>query len=143
MHHSGASYRQIARKLRLDSHQVRGAIYLLQRCRPIPPPERLALVAMLDAGLDDEDIAEMFGWTKEWSASVRANANQIREVWPIRQYLEEMRGWHEPSDPTPEEIRQECQRFLRERPREKVGDAVRAMEVAWDGWEFHQIKPTS
>jgi len=134
MHEAGASYGLIARTLGLDPHHVRGAIYLLSRCRPIPSPERLALVAMRDQGLDDEDIAEMWGRTVGWARTVRKYADQIREQEPIKQYLEEMRGWHDPTDPSPHQIWQvECKAFLEAKPREKVGEGVFAMQVLYDG----------
>lgn len=130
---AGASVYLIGRKLGIDPRQVRGAIYLLKRCQPTPSPERLALVAMSDQGLDDHDIAEMWQQTVGWAAAVRKYAKQIREAEPIKKYLEEMGGWHDPTDPSPEAIRAECQRFLRERPRDKVGPGVRCMEVSYDG----------
>jgi hypothetical protein len=120
----------VASQLSLDPLQVRGVVRLLMAIDYIPSPERLALVAMLDQGLDDEDIAEMWLKSVEWARAVRDRADELREREPIKKYLEEMRGWHDPTDPSPHQIwKVECQRFLEEKPRGKVGGGVMVMEA--------------
>lgn len=94
-----------ARKLGLDEEQTAGAVRLLRQ-RPTLSPERAALVAMRDPGLDDADIAEMFGRSKRWAALVREHAAELREVEPIPEDLEYLDAGLQKGDPSPEEIRE-------------------------------------
>lgn len=74
---------RIANSLELDEEQVKAAAALLRRANRIPSRERLALVAMRDPGLNDEDIAEMFEMPEEWASKVRKNSDRIMAAEPI------------------------------------------------------------
>lgn len=69
---------RVAMQLGLEYAQVAGVVRLLKSIRFIPSFERLALIAQRDPGLDDDDIAEIFGTIPEWSAEVRERAADIR-----------------------------------------------------------------
>jgi hypothetical protein len=101
----------VARKMKLDRDQLRGVVSLLSALGWVPSKERLALVAMIDIGLDNEDIAEMFGESEDWVFEIKMNAGRLRIQEPIPLYLEKLRGWHTPEDPSPLEIQYECERI--------------------------------
>lgn len=82
MQNKEASFR-IAASLGLDEDQVRASIALLRIANRVPSKERLALVVMKDHGLDDSDVAEIFGQTAEWVAKVRRRGSDIRGREPI------------------------------------------------------------
>ena len=69
-----------------------------------PSPERLALVAMRDPGLDDADIAEMFGRSVAWARVVREQRSEIEAEEPVRLALEYLDDGLQPGDPMPEEV---------------------------------------
>jgi hypothetical protein len=94
----------VARKMGFPKSQVTGAGRLLQSLRSRPSPERMALVVMRDPGLDDADIAEIFGRSVRWAELVRSRAEEIRSAEPIRLSLEYLDGGLQPGDPTPNEI---------------------------------------
>jgi len=93
-----------AKRLGLSFPQCKGVVRLLRRSKYIPSPERLALVAMKDWGLEDADIAEMWGRPKEWAAQVRADAKKLRAAEPIANHLEYVDEGLCPGDPDPEEL---------------------------------------
>lgn len=97
------SAKDVARSLGLDAEQTQGVARLM-RARPHLSPERLALVAMRDWGLDDADIAEIFGRSDRWAAVVRAQADEIRAEEPIPEHLEYLDSGLQPGDPSPVEI---------------------------------------
>jgi hypothetical protein len=80
----------VASQLSLDPLQVRGVVRLLMAIDYIPSPERLALIAQRDPGWDDEDVAEAFGRSAEWSAEVRENSIAIRLKEPLPLQLEQL-----------------------------------------------------
>lgn len=95
---------KVAKSLGLREGQTRGVIALLKSYGSCPSPERLALVAMKDPGLDDADIAEMFGRSVRWASVVRSKADQIRAeeyIRPEREYLDD---GLQPGDPMPDEL---------------------------------------
>ena len=94
----------VSRPLGLDPQQAEGAVRLLRSLPRVPSPERLALVAMKDWGLDDEDIGEMWCRPARWAAAVRAQAEALREEEPIWPHLEYLDEGLQPSDPCPEEL---------------------------------------
>jgi hypothetical protein len=59
---------------------------------------------MRDHGLDNEDIAEIFGRSPRWAYLVRENAEELRELEPIRWELEYLDDGIQPGDPTPDEL---------------------------------------
>lgn len=69
---------RVASQLDLDPQQLAGAVRLLKSISFIPSFERLAVIAQRDPGFDDNDIAEMFGKTPEWSADVRERTDDLR-----------------------------------------------------------------
>lgn len=94
--------KRVAESLDLDTPQVLGALRILRLGEF--SPERLALVAMRDYGLDDADIAEMWGRSERWARLVRENAEEIRAAEPIPEELEYLDAGLCPGDPTPAEI---------------------------------------
>lgn len=117
---NGESAKGVAADLGLDPEQAQGAARLLRSLPYSPSPERLALVVMRDPGLDNADIAEIFGRSKRWAVWVRGNADELRAVEPIPMSLEYLDDGLQASDPTPAEILESAEK-LREsgRLREK------------------------
>lgn len=95
---------RVARDLGFDPNVCRGLCRLLQKAGRVPSKERLAVIAQLDPGYDDDDVGEIFGESAEWSASVRRHAAMIREAEPIPALAEWYDSDLRPDDPTPEEI---------------------------------------
>ena len=96
---------RVARDLGLDVGQVRGSVRLLKTTDILPSPERLALVAMRDPGLDDADIAEMFNRSLRWASVVRDQADEIRLEEKLPEHAEWIDDGMQPEYPTPDEIR--------------------------------------
>ena len=101
---NGEAPKHVARKLGLGKAQVQGAVRLLRSIAFVPSPERCALVVMNDFGLENEDIAEIFGRTPRWAAAVRLHAAELREAEPIWRHMEYLDEGLRPNDPCPEEI---------------------------------------
>jgi hypothetical protein len=97
------SVRTVARELRLDPEQCVGVFRIVRQHWPVSP-ERLALVAMKDWGLDDSDIGEIFSRSPRWAAVVRSQADEIREEEFIEERLEYVDAGLRPGDPSPDEI---------------------------------------
>lgn len=95
--------KRVAESLGLEPEQVKGAMRILRRGRY--SPERLALVAMRDFGLDDHDIAEMWGRTQRWATAVRQHADELRATEFIPEELEYLDAGLYPGDPDPDEVR--------------------------------------
>lgn len=93
---------RVSKRLGFDPALVAGAVRLLRLGHF--SLERLALVAMNDPGLDDADIAEMFGETPAWAADVRGRATELRAAEPIPEAVEWFDPCLRPWDPSPEEI---------------------------------------
>jgi hypothetical protein len=98
------SAKAVAKSLGVPQHQTQGAVRLLRSLRYRPSPERLALVVMRDYGLDNRDIAEIFGRSVRWATLVRINADEIRKAEPIRYELEFLDDGLRPGDPPPDEL---------------------------------------
>jgi len=94
----------VASGLGLEVGQVRGSVRLLKTVSKLPSPERLALVVMRDPGLDDADIAEIFGRSERWALLVRAQAEEIRKEERIPEQAEWIDDGLQPDYPTPDEI---------------------------------------
>lgn len=92
----------VAHSMGLDENQVCGAVRLLRSGNY--SPERLACVVMMDYGMDDEDIAGIFGRSVRWARVVREQADQIRKDEPIPAGLEYLDAGMCPGDPSPQEI---------------------------------------
>ena len=83
-------------------------VRLLKAARGIPKPERLAVVAQLDPGLDDSDVADIFGKTPEWSAWVRRHAAEIRALQPLPAAVEWLTEDLQPESVTMSQIADGC-----------------------------------
>lgn len=118
----------VARSLGVSQEQCVGVVRILRR-HGMRSPERLALVAMRDWGLDDADIAEMFGRSARWAALIRERADEIRSAEPIDPELEYLDCGLCPGDPSPEEILRLAAE-LRQSPEFK-GHLVGARRVPW------------
>jgi hypothetical protein len=99
---NGETIRKVAYELGIDPEQAMGAVRLL-RAVGIPSKRRLALVAMRDPGLDDEDIAQMFDESPGWAFGVRYD-KRLRSKEPIPDRLEYLDDGLQPGDPSPEEL---------------------------------------
>jgi hypothetical protein len=97
--------RRLAKRLRLDPEQCVGVLRIVRKHWPVSP-ERLAVIAMKDWGLDDNDIGEMFSRSPRWAAVVRSQADEIRAEEFIEPRLEYLDAGLQPGDPSPDEIRQ-------------------------------------
>lgn len=95
---------RVAMSMGLEKSQARGAVRLLKSLPYTPSPERLALVVMRDYGLDNADIAEIFGRSPRWAYLVRDQAEEIREAEPIAYELEFLDDGLQPTDPAPMEV---------------------------------------
>lgn len=95
----------VAKSLGLDVEQTHGVVRLLKNVGQVSP-ERLAVVAMRDWGLTDEDIAEIFGRSERWARVVRAMQDEIRAEEPIPEHLEFLDAGLQQGDPSPAEIRE-------------------------------------
>jgi hypothetical protein len=69
----------------------------------------LALVVMRDYGMDNRDIAEIFGRSPRWARLVRERAVELREAEPIREELEYLDDGLQQGDPTPMEILEQAE----------------------------------
>lgn len=98
------SCKTVAKSLGISQHQTQGAVRLLRSLPYAPSPERLALVVMRDHGMEDEDIAEIFGRSVAWSRIVRRQADEIRAAEPIQYRLEFLDDGLQPGDPSPDEL---------------------------------------
>lgn len=101
---NGELPKHVALDLGLDKAQVQGAVRMLRSLAYVPSPERCAVVVMNDWGLEDEDIAEIFGRTPLWARLVRLGASDLREAEPIWRHMEYLDEGLRPNDPCPEEI---------------------------------------
>lgn len=96
----------VARSLGFTDRQVFSVARIVRD--GVPSQERRALICMRAPGIDDADIAEWFGRPKEWATWVRANADELRKAEYIPDHMDWVADEWEPTDPTPEEIRQRC-----------------------------------
>lgn len=121
---NGEQCAKVARDLGFEKCSVMG-VYRIFRHRDKVSPERLACIAMLDWGLDDEDIGEIFGRPKRWAAVVRSQMDEIRAEEPLPKDLEYLDGGLGPEDPSPAEIAARCKEVLSLRRVPPGSDAYR------------------
>ena len=77
---------RFAAKYGLERDQVQFAVNLLRwaaKAEATLSPERLALIVMQDADLNDEDVGEIFGRSTRWATLVREQAEEIKAEQPI------------------------------------------------------------
>jgi hypothetical protein len=94
----------VARSLSLDMMQTEGVFRIVRHYGKAPSPERMAVVAMKDWGLEDADIAEMFGRSERWASMVRSRSGELRAEEPIPESLEYLDVGLCPGDPSPAEL---------------------------------------
>lgn len=98
---NGGSCAKFASLRGLDEDQVVAAKWWLEECRDCPPPEVCAGVASLDPGLDDADIAEMFGRSEKWAKMARERREEFCAEANVPLAFE---PWVKAGDPAPEQI---------------------------------------
>lgn len=108
---------QAAKSLRLPRLQCAGVVRLLRAVGYVPSPERMAVCAMNDFGLDDNDIAEIFSRSPRWAACVRERRDELREAEPFSLALEYVDEGLQPTDPCPEELYRRAAAERAKRPR--------------------------
>jgi hypothetical protein len=113
---NGEQPKDVARSMGLSFIQVAGVARLLRSLDYHPSPERMALVAMNDWGLEDEDIAEMFGRDPAWATAVRNDAAGLRKREPMVRKMEYVDEGLRPEDPCPEELWRRAAEIRRNRP---------------------------
>lgn len=106
--------REVAESLDLDRRQVAGAVRLFREVNV--SLDRLACVVMLDQGLEDCDVAEMFCRPVSWAKSVRRRMSSIRAAEPIPVLLEYLDDGLQPEDPSPSEILARAEAIRAARP---------------------------
>lgn len=97
--------KRAAERLGLDSGQTAGAVRMMRAMGRLPSVERCAVTVMLDHGMEDADIAEIFGRSEQWAKAVRASSRAIRAKEPVSLELEYLDDGLRPGDPSPAEIR--------------------------------------
>lgn len=130
---NGETSAAVARSLGFTTKQVLSVARIVRT--GVPSQERLALICTQAPGIDDADIAEWFGRPTDWATWVRANATELRKREFIPAHMDWIADEWEPTDPTPEEIRQRCAE-LRAKPlagvtRPPVAGAIRCF--SWNG----------
>lgn len=129
----------VAVSLGLDQEQTVGAVRLL-KAFPTLSPERLALVVMRDPGLEDEDIAEIFGRSVRWARVVRSQAEEIRAEEPIPYQMEFLDSGLQPGDPMPGEIKARAAELRRYSPRRDGSREPAIRSFSWTGHAFLSIR---
>lgn len=99
---NGETARKVADDLDLDERQVCGAVRIFRMGKF--SPERLACVVMRDWGMDDEDIAEIFGRSVRWARIVREQQDEIRQEEKMPAWMEYLDEGLQRGDPSPAEI---------------------------------------
>lgn len=125
----------VSRILGLRCQQVIGVAKMTKQLGRIPSPERLALVVMLDSGLNDADVAEMFSRPERWARVVRSQADEIRQEDPIPSHLEWLEKDFQKDDPCVDEIYRRAA-ALRTDGRRQVGETREGWTLPtfiWDG----------
>ena len=95
---------RVACSLDLERKQTEGVFRIVRHCGGAPSPERMAAIAMKDWGLEDADIAEMFGRSERWASVVRSRSEELRAEEPIPEHLEYLDVGLCPGDPSPDEL---------------------------------------
>ena len=134
----------VAEDLDVSLEQVRGVAQMVHHLRGTPSQQRLIAAAMRDWGLDDSDLAEMFGVTVEAVACVRRNAAAIRLKEPIPAEIEIRCAGLLPDDVSPSELyaRARAVRKARPLPGPPKSAAAGIRRFTWDGFQ-HAFIPRS
>jgi hypothetical protein len=136
--------RRAAKSLGLETDQVTGAVRLLKKCGRVPSPERLAVTVMLDPGLDNQDIAEIFGRSVRWASVVRSQKDDIAAEEFIDHKLEFLDDHLQPGMPTPAAIRSQatpCWTKKGRLPADRAPGAYRSnlRVYSWNGYRFASL----
>lgn len=140
---NGESTADVAMELDASLEQVRGIAKMVRHLRGTPSMPRLIAAAMRDWGLDDSDLAEMFGVTEAAVACVRRNVAAIRKSEPIPDDIEAQCAGLLPDDVCPEELyaRARAVRDARPEPVKRVPSAG-IRNFTWNGVQ-HAFIPKS
>ena len=132
---NGESVMDVCRDLDICWEQAVGAVRMIRHLRGVPSVPRLIAAAMRDWGLDDADLAEMFGCSPEAVAAVRANVGAIRAREPFPDDIEMQCAWILPDDPSPEELAERARSVREARPMQAPPKVrpVRIRTFAWNG----------
>ena len=120
---------KVASDLGLCSKQCQGAVRLLKEVRV--SRERLACVVMLDPGLEDEDIAEIFSEPIDWARGVRQQEDLLRLKEPIPTELEYLDDSFCPGDPSPSEVLERAAEIRAARPPEYQTVPKQIKSIHW------------
>lgn len=124
------SIRRVAARFHLDPEEATGVWRLLRAVGHVPSPERLALIAMRDPGLECSDVDEMFGKPSGWAESLAGIADQLRQDEPIPEECEWLCEDLTPDMPCPDEIDRITIEIRTEWPRTHFRNGVRPGVVA-------------
>lgn len=119
----------VAKSMGLEKGQCQGAVRLLRNYRP--SKERLACIVMLDPGLDNEDIAEIFSQPLSWAEDVRRRFHSIREKEFIPRHLEYLDDGLCDGDPSPSEILERAEAVRASRPAEYAERPAYIKSIHW------------
>ena len=120
---------KVASDLGLCSKQCQGAVRLLKEVRV--SRERLACVVMLDPGLEDEDIAEIFCEPIDWARGVRQQKDLLRLKEPIPTELEYLDDSFFPEDPSPSEVLERAAEIRAARPADEQERPKNIRSIHW------------
>lgn len=133
---NGEAAGDVAGDLGVEAEQAQGAVRLLRAC-PALSTERAATVVMRDWGMEDEDIAEIFGRPLYWAQLVRERRAELEANEPIPTGMDYLDSGLQPGDPSPEEIyalAMELRRTRGTKRNPQDGPAIRSYQ--WTGYAF-------
>lgn len=123
---------RVASDLDLCPRQTAGVVNLLKAGQW--SPERLACIVMLDWGMEDEDIAQIFGRSVKWAQVVRSQADEIRAEETVPEGLQWLDDGLQPTDPSPSEIASRAAELRAGRSRAFMERAESPVEVSVFAW---------
>lgn len=106
--------RVVAKEMGLFHSQVRSVVRLLTGMKIQPSRERMAVIAMSDWGLTDQDIGEIFLTTTDWAEDCRWRKQEIAAAEPIPAYL--LDEVLQTTDPCPRDLYAMARQLRSERP---------------------------
>lgn len=119
--------------LGFDPGICKGVIRLIRAVGMISP-ERRAVICMMDWGLDDADIAEMFSRPVKWARLVREQQEEIRAEEYVPPHLEYVDPGLQPSDPAPDELYRRAAEVRAKRPAEWIRETISPKSGAGNGF---------
>lgn len=112
---NGESVNRVADDLGFDWGVSAGVVRLIREVG-IPSLERRAVIVMMDWGMEDEDIAEIFSMSVEWARGVRERQEEIRRQEKIPRRLEYVDPGLQEYDPDPVELYRRAAEVRAQRP---------------------------